>query len=445
MRSNVVRLGQRPRPTRRGRVLALLLLVIAVEQLLMPHWVWRFLLYTFGVVFALAFAWAMSLARTIVVARRTEQTVAQVGDQVVEEFLIANRGLFPALVLRIDDLSTLPEHRAQQLVSCGGQAERSWRVSTVCRRRGLYVLGPWSVSSGDPFGLFSVEGRAGVVAQVLVYPPIGELPAQVQVRGDLTGGRARSERSLMREAVAGGVRPHVPGDPLASIHWPSSARTGTIMVKELEAQPMGGTWLVLDMDALAQVGSEDDCTEEHEVLAATAIGARALRASLSVGLLAYGDRRVCLHPARGEGQLWLFLRELATLRAAGSWSLDRVCQAEKALLSRGVGVIIIATSLSRGLLPAVECVRQAVRSLTVVLVDAQSFGAALGVEEVVRQLHAMGVRCVVVGKGQITWPRSRWERLRLVRGRRRWSVAAAAPNPSEAAPGREREIWAQSR
>ncbi|MEZ4611518.1 MAG: DUF58 domain-containing protein [Caldilineaceae bacterium] len=44
------------------------------------------------------------------------------------------------------------------------------------------------------------------------------------------------------------------GDSLRHIHWPSSAHRGELIVKELELEPSGDVWIVLDLDAAVHTG-----------------------------------------------------------------------------------------------------------------------------------------------------------------------------------------------
>jgi uncharacterized protein (DUF58 family) len=50
------------------------------------------------------------------------------------------------------------------------------------------------------------------------------------------------------------VRDYAPGDSFNRIHWPSTARTGQLIVKEFELDPMADIWLFLDLEKRVQVG-----------------------------------------------------------------------------------------------------------------------------------------------------------------------------------------------
>ena len=128
------------------------------------------------------------------------------------------------------------------------------KARTWLTRRGAFALGPTTLRSGDPFGLF-VARKTVTAAETLVV-----LPMSVPVRtfppppGILPGGRAIRRKTMDVTPHASGVREYVPGDPMKRIHWPSTVRRGRFMVKEFEQDPQSDIWLFLDAHVEAHVG-----------------------------------------------------------------------------------------------------------------------------------------------------------------------------------------------
>jgi uncharacterized protein (DUF58 family) len=54
--------------------------------------------------------------------------------------------------------------------------------------------------------------------------------------------------------VVRGVRPYLPGDPMRRVHWPSTARTGELVVKEVEDTAAPRLVVVLDLGAGGAAG-----------------------------------------------------------------------------------------------------------------------------------------------------------------------------------------------
>lgn len=98
-------------------------------------------------------------------------------------------------------------------------------------RRGLITVGPLLLRRTDPFGLVIADRRVGAVGTITVHPR--RLPVRL-----LPQGRLRDLEGPTREVAQGSatfhqLREYVPGDDLRHIHWRSSARQGTLMVKHL--------------------------------------------------------------------------------------------------------------------------------------------------------------------------------------------------------------------
>src|SRR4029078_3852886 len=82
---------------------------------------------------------------------------------------------------------------------------------------------------------------------------------------------------------ASGVRNYEPGDSFNRIHWPSTARTGQLMVKLFELDPASDIWIILHLYKAAPVGEGDEGTEEFSVQIAASIARYFLVANRSVG------------------------------------------------------------------------------------------------------------------------------------------------------------------
>ena len=148
-----------------------------------------------------------------------------------------NLGWMTKLWLEVEDPSDMPGHIGKQIITLGPRESRTWRVSTLCRRRGLFSIGPISITTGDPFGFFKYTRRYGRPQNILVYPQATELPNFYVPPANLPGEGRFRRRTHYVTPNASGVRNYEPGDSYNRIHWPSTARTGQLMVKLFELDP----------------------------------------------------------------------------------------------------------------------------------------------------------------------------------------------------------------
>lgn len=101
-------------------------------------------------------------------------------------------------------------------------------------RRGAYVLPPLDVTFTDPFGLASNLRRLSDESVLIVYPRVENLAASGPIGAALQGPKSRRVPSAHGEDLFG-VRVYEAGDDPRKVHWPVTAKTGSLMVREDEA------------------------------------------------------------------------------------------------------------------------------------------------------------------------------------------------------------------
>lgn len=127
-------------------------------------------------------------------------------------------------------------------LAAGAERIVSWDV--VLPRRGRHRLGGLRVTTRFPFGVFVKAGRPLLEEEVLVFPAVGPAPADLLRR--LGGAGAAAARRRGRGSDLHSLRDYRPGDDPRLIHWRSSAKAGTLTVRELEAETTLDTRIVLE-------------------------------------------------------------------------------------------------------------------------------------------------------------------------------------------------------
>ena len=114
--------------------------------------------YAIALLLVLTYFWARLALSRIQLVRQTRARRAQVGSILNETFTLRNRGIVRNMWLEVDDESDLPGHHASHIISnLSAKTEYSWKIRTYCRERGRFRLGPITLTSGDPFGLFRIK------------------------------------------------------------------------------------------------------------------------------------------------------------------------------------------------------------------------------------------------------------------------------------------------
>lgn len=172
----------------------------------------------------------------------------------------------------------------------GGKTRTRYRLPTD--RRAVLDIGPLSVVRQDPFGCWRTSQRLGKIERLWVHPVVHALLS-------LPSGRTRSLDGPDRDGLPHGsvtfhaLREYVPGDDLRHVHWRSSARLGTLMVREHVDTSLPQVTLVIDTKRADY--EEGSFEEAMEVAASLAVAVT--KASLPLRVVTTGGESV---EARGR-------------------------------------------------------------------------------------------------------------------------------------------------
>jgi uncharacterized protein (DUF58 family) len=401
----------------RLRMVILLTLASLASGLITGRTLFYHLAYLFIALIVMALLWAWTGVSWVHLRRQTRARRAQVGRPLEERFAVRNSSVFPKLWLEVRDGSDLPGHLASYVVnSLPSRQERAWTIRTICRERGRYTLGPITLYSGDPLGLFQLRRALKPTSNIVVYPATVDLHSFPLPVGLLPGGDALRRRTHYITTNASSVRDYVPGDSFSRIHWRSTARRDRLIVKEFELDPLSDVWIFLDMfqDVHCELPQEAEpeeskpfwmrarefalprSSEEYGVAVAATLTQHFLRRDRALGMVSYGQRRQIIQADRGERQLTKVLETLAVLNAVGQVPLQELIRAEAQQLARGTTVIIITPSTDLSwVLSARQMERGGLRVVAIV-VDAASFGGPEGSEMLANQLLGIGTATYMV-------------------------------------------------
>ncbi len=387
----------------RNWVLFSLGLASLVAALFTGHPLFFSLMYLFGAMVVISMGWAWLNVHWVRVTRKVQTRHVQVGYFFEEQLVLRNIGPLPKLWIELKDQSDLPNHRASRVLSTiGRKQQRDWHVRTPCYQRGRFRLGPVSVISSDPFSLFLFKQDLPMfTSHVIVYPMAVDLANFQPPIGELTGGDVVQRRTHYVTTNVAGVREYSFGDSFNRIHWPTTARTGRLMAKEFELDPMADVWIFLDMQQNVQAGltyaqirptplprvhweklpkfSLPASTEEYGVTIAASLSQHFLRQNRSLGLITYpkAHHREIAQSDRGERQLIRIYEILAVTQAYGLLPLAELLVSEGTRLGRNTTAIIITPSIEPTWVAAARHLNDRGIRVVAILIDPSSFGATV--------------------------------------------------------------------
>ncbi len=398
-----------------------------------------------------AFLWARMIALGTHGRRRLLFAAMQVGDELEEQISLDNKTSLPIIWAEFVDRSNIPGYTVSSARASDPQSHIEWRAHTVCTRRGVFSLGPWELCLGEPFGWLVVRQMYLQREEILVYPPLAELPEQVLPHHGALGDHRPLNQPLRAETIASTtVRPYVAGDPLRHIHWRSTARHTEPFVKVFTPEAASNIWLVPDFDAADHVGQGEKSSEEIMVTVVASLAARLLQQNLAVGMFTTADQQCVVLPRQGQIHLWNILQALAPLNAVTGNSLETVLTNARTLVSGNDLLVLVTPSLRSDWIAALRRISRSRGSsgrAEVILLDPASFGAeeTRGAEEFMAFLLEQGIPTHLLRRedvqlisgfyGEI----SRWEFSVLGTGRvitrrapRKAAAVMAASNMAEA-------------
>jgi len=266
--------------------------------------------------------------------------------------------------------------------------------------RGVHAIASIEVVCGDLLGLVTVTPPVVCEpATVIVRPRLVELDSLFSDAGRV-GGAGR--RLLLRRAAGfdfHSVRDYEPGESLRRVHWPTSARRGQLMVKELEDTAHDGIVVILDCDPAGAVGEPPDSSFEMAVRAAGSILQTHASRRRPATLLSTGQGLASAAVRSTVADLDRAVTALAAAVPDARHGLGRFLGGDHPKLAGNAELAIVTATLDQAAIAAVLglCKRHAV---SVVWIDAASFASRpTRADPGVLRLTSHGVPTAVLHRG----------------------------------------------
>lgn len=346
-----------------------------------------------GLLLAVLVAWlAVRLTGRPIELRRTTRTKPLEGEDVqVRVELELDSSLAPASVTLVERFAKLGERRT----ALHREGRHLWaRYVIPSPPRGRYALEAAVAVVEDPFGLDRVELPLPRQEALVVYPRLVELDRLFTE----TGSHAREGRRLLLQRPSGfdlhSVRDYVEGDSLRKVHWPTTARRGHLMVKELEDSPRDELAVVLDASRDAVVGESFDVQVRAVGSILQAYARRGRRAALVVG-----SARTEVQRVHGEGDWRRALELLAAAEADGVDGGVQLLVGDRNPATRALELVVVTARLEPALVERLMQRSAARRSTAVVWIDSASFAGRPRQEPALLRLSAAGLPVAVVRSG----------------------------------------------
>ncbi|MHA1683122.1 MAG: DUF58 domain-containing protein [Promethearchaeota archaeon] len=200
--------------------------------------------------------------------------------------------------------------------------------------RGEFFIGPIELNVKDRLE-FNNESREvpDSYTKLVIYPPYGDIRKLDALKGRSVGKMFGTHKSVQVGAGTEfhGIRQYQFGDEYRKINWRATARTGKIMVREMEMEKNINVLIVIDASSTMGAGAMLNTKLEFSIRAALVLCKVALEHRDNVGaVILQNNPKIKDDPRKGVNlletgggnqMLFRFLDFIATTRAMGPKSL----------------------------------------------------------------------------------------------------------------------------
>ena len=344
----------------------------------------------------LAVAWVRITLRQPHVSRKWPHgNLVERGDVTVRLVLEREPGAPLPSVVAHEQIGRLGDQEVELRPRGRSRHVGSYRLRDV--PRGRHRFAPVRLSIADPFGLAEAELALEEQEALVVYPRLTELD---RVFFDGGAGPEHGRRLLLRRPVGfelHSVRDYQQGESLRRVHWPSTARRGSLMVKELEDSPRDEVAVLLDGDPAAVAGSAPDSSFDVAVRAAGSILlAQVRRGRRCVLVLNSAGRET--QAVSSDGPEWQRALELlAAVEPDARGPAAALLQSADAAAARSLELVVVTSRIERSLVDRLLERALTRRAVALVHVEAGSFaGRPRRRDPDLLRLQAAGVPIAVV-------------------------------------------------
>ena len=345
---------------------------------------WELYLLAFAFLAAVIVSWLLVLTtgRKLTAFRTLQPSQPTGGQALTVTFRVRNGSQLPGLQVvlpdAMGDLSASPDDVV--FPSLGSLQERAIASAPLTAPRGIHHLPALLAVAEDPLGLIRLRRRVAEPLDVTVYPRLVDLDS-CALFADLGTHRGLGPRGVARLGATEfrGIRAHQQGEPLNHIDWKATAKTGSLMIREMDDPESG------DVAVVARRHRRLRRRRRH------ADELRARRPGRGLGRRLRPVRRTaastcCSTTAAGSGRVW---RPTSMADAGCSTPWPGVSPTARAPLAAtlfklhdGTGrlaatrtLVLVSLSLDRELVRAVLALHRQGLRVSLIHVDAGSFAA----------------------------------------------------------------------
>jgi hypothetical protein len=124
--------------------------------------------------------------------------------------------------------------------------KRSYKV--FCGKRGRYLFRDVTLVGGDLLGINNVDKNIEYSQEIVVLPQAADLSKEIMPYGDYNGDYSVKRWIIDDPILTIGLREYTGSESYKTIHWPSSLKSGRLMVKKFDFTAENTVMMLLNIE-----------------------------------------------------------------------------------------------------------------------------------------------------------------------------------------------------
>lgn len=249
----------------------------------------------------------------------------------------------------------------RDIFSILGRQKITREIPVKCTKRGRYTVNDAEIATCTMLYKKCYSESVEIPAEIYVYPKMTDVSEIVTVCEQLLGTLQCAKRLYEDPFAFRTIRNYTTDDPMKTINWKASAKTGSLMVNTYDSVQSQKAMIFLDVEDTG-ILKREELVEESIAMAATLVR-KLLRQNIEVGFSYNGDGETMM-PTNSKSALTGLERMLAEYNPeTGNQDFEQLVKElfentfSKKPLSQDTLLIFISKNLNQQLM---ECIRDCV-------------------------------------------------------------------------------------
>jgi hypothetical protein len=219
----------------------------------------------------------------LIYKRNISKSTVEINEEFEITTIIENEKIIPVLFLQV--VEKIPfqltykfkadviygeehiHHTTTMFLMPKQRIKRTFKV--FLKQRGLYLFSDVTLIAGDFLGLTTTSMQQEYLQEVVVYPSSLNIEKELKPFGSYYGDISVKRWIISDPILTIGIREYTGYEPQNSIHWPSSLKTGMLMVKNYDYTTDNKVMIVLSIECSRPFWSNIDMAKIEKFFSIT--------------------------------------------------------------------------------------------------------------------------------------------------------------------------------